>query len=105
MLYYNLYNVFMRSVKYMENKKYCLKPGYVLREIAGEHLAIPVTAENSTDIVVLNPVSALLWEALETEKTIDELAEIVCSNFDIDRNEAKTDISEFIESLENAGVI
>ena len=95
----------MRSVKYMENKKYRLKPGYVLREIAGEHLAIPVTAENSTDIVVLNPVSALLWEALETEKTIEELAQIVCNNFDIDRDEAKTDITEFIESLVEKGVV
>ncbi|MBQ8183150.1 MAG: PqqD family protein [Clostridia bacterium] len=89
----------------MENKKYRLKPGYVLREIAGEHLAIPVTAENSTDIVVLNPVSALLWEALETEKTIEELAQIVCNNFDIDRDEAKTDITEFIESLVEKGVV
>ncbi len=89
----------------MDNKKYRLKPGYVLREIAGEHIAIPVTAENSTDIVVLNPVSALLWESLGTEKTIEELTDIICENFDIERNEAKADITEFIESLENAGVI
>ena len=67
----------------MENKKYCLKPGYVLREIAGEHLAIPVTAENSSDIVVLNPVSAVLWSELEAPRTIDELADKICESFDI----------------------
>ena len=83
----------------MDNKKYCLKPGYVLREIAGEHLAIPVTAENSSDIVVLNPVSAILWKELETEKTIDELAEIICNNFEISKEEATADIVEFLESL------
>lgn len=95
----------MRSVKYMDNKKYCLKPGYVLREIAGEHIAIPVNAENTTDIVVLNPVSALLWKELQTEKTIDELATVICSNFDIAKEEAAADIKEFLESLENAGVL
>ncbi len=89
----------------MDNKKYCLKPGYVLREIAGEHLAIPVSAENTSDIVVLNPVSALLWEELQTEKTIDELATVICSNFDIAKEEATADIKEFLDSLENAGVI
>ncbi len=89
----------------MDNKKYCLKPGYVLREIAGEHLAIPVTAENSSDIVVLNPVSAILWEELETGRTIDELTDKICENFDINRDEAKADIVEFIESLVEKNVI
>ena len=89
----------------MDNKKYRLKPGYVLREIAGEHLAIPVTAENSSDIVVLNPVSAILWSELETEKTIDELADKICESFDINREEATSDIKEFVESLISANVV
>ena len=89
----------------MDNKKYCLKPGYVLREIAGEHMAIPVTAENSSDIVVLNPVSAILWNELEAPKTIDELADKICESFDINREEATTDIKEFVESLISAGVV
>ena len=89
----------------MDNKTYRIKPGYVLREIAGEHLAIPVTAENSSDIVVLNPVSAILWNELETEKTIDELADKICSSFEISREEATADIKEFVESLVAAGVI
>ena len=89
----------------MDNKKYCLKPGYVLREIAGEHMAIPVTAENSSDIVVLNPVSAILWNELEAPKTIDELADKICSSFEISREEAAVDIKEFIESLVAAGVV
>lgn len=89
----------------MDNKKYCLKPGYVLREIAGEHMAIPVTAENSSDIVVLNPVSAILWSELEAPKTIEELADKICSSFDINREEAVADIKEFVESLISANVV
>ncbi len=89
----------------MDNKKYILKPGYVLREIAGEHLAIPVTAENSTDIVVLNPVSAILWTELETGKTLDELTDKICENFDINRDEALTDIKDFVNSLIEKNVV
>lgn len=89
----------------MDNKKYRLKPGYVLREIAGEHLAIPVTAENSEDIVVLNPVSAILWKELETEKTISELTDKICENFDIPREEAEADIAEFVQALVEKNVV
>lgn len=89
----------------MDNKKYLLKPGYVLREIAGEHLAIPVTAENSSDIVVLNPVSAILWTELETGKTIAELTDKICESFDINRDEAKADIVEFVNYLVEKNVV
>lgn len=89
----------------MDNRKFCLKPGYVLREIAGEFMAIPVSAENTSDIVVLNPVSAILWEELQNKKTIDELADVICSKFDIGKEEASADIKEFIESLMAKGVI
>lgn len=89
----------------MDNKKYCLKPGYVLREIAGEHLAIPVCAGNTSDIVVLNPVSALLWKELEAEKTLDDLVALLCGNFDVSKEEATADIKEFLDSLENAGIL
>ena len=89
----------------MENKKYSIKPGYVLREIAGEFMAIPVSAENTSDIVVLNPVSAILWEELQAEKTIDELADVVCSKFDISKDEASADIKEFVDFLITKGVV
>ena len=89
----------------MDNKKYILKPGYVLREIAGEHLAIPVTAENSTDIVVLNPVSVILWTELETGKTLKELTDKICESFDITPDEAQADIVEFVNYLVEKGVV
>lgn len=89
----------------MDNQKFCIKSGYILREIAGECLAIPVAAENQSEIVVLNPVSALIWKELETEKSLDEIAEAVCKNFDVSKDEARADAAEFLEILKNGGVL
>lgn len=89
----------------MDNKKYKVKSGYILREIAGEHIAVPVSAENTSDIVVLNPVSALLWNELQSEKTLDELTDTVCSNFDVQKNVAAEDIKDFLKTLEDGGVL
>lgn len=90
----------------MKDKKYRIKPGFILREIAGESFAVPVSAENgSSDIVILNPVSKLLWVNLQDEKTIDELVAAVRSQFEVDPETAKNDITDFIIELENNGFL
>ncbi len=77
-----------------------------MREIAGESFAVPVNAENgSSDIVILNPVSKLLWENLQEEKTIDELVSAVRSQFEVDPKTAADDIADFIEQLESHGFL
>lgn len=90
----------------MKGNKYRIKPGFIMREIAGESFAVPVDAENgSSNIVILNPVSKLLWENLQEERTIDELVAAVRSQFEIDPETAKNDIVDFIEELENNGFL
>ncbi len=90
----------------MKGNKYRIKPGFIMREIAGESFAVPVDAENgSSNIVILNPVSKLLWEKLREETTIDELVAAVRSQFEVDPETAKNDITDFIEELENNGFL
>ncbi len=90
----------------MEDKKYRIKPGFIMREIAGESFAVPVDAENgSSGIVILNPVSKLLWVNLQEEKTVDELVASVRSQFEVDPETAKNDIADFIKELESNGFL
>ena len=64
----------------MENKVYIIKGIYTLRQIAGEYLAIPISNEAGDDanIVILNPVSQIIWGKLETGATFDEILQAVC---------------------------
>lgn len=89
----------------MSEKKYCIKAKYIMREIAGEYLAIPLDAGegNTSQIVILNPVSKLLWEALQNEVTLDELVEKVTSSFDVSREEAEADTKDFLFELLQLG--
>lgn len=90
----------------MKEKKYRIKSGFIMREIAGESFAVPVNAENgSSDIVILNPVSKLLWENLQEEKTIGELVSAVRSQFEVDPKTAAEDIADFMEQLESHGFL
>ena len=84
----------------MPNETFKIKSGYVLREIEGEFLAIPFAPElNSANIIILNPVSGLLWERLQTECTLPQLVKAVTENFTIDAATAQCDIEEFLQTL------
>ena len=89
----------------MAEKKYSVKQGFILREIAGEFIAVPVDSSCGNNIVVLNPVSKFLWEEMQSEKTFDELVEAMLKEYGIDRKEAKTDLKEFLDRLEESGLV
>ncbi len=83
-----------------------IKSGYVLREIAEEFLAIPVAPElDSSGIIILNPVSGLLWEKLENECTMLELVKAVTKEFSIDEKTAENDIKEFLQMLKEINIL
>lgn len=89
----------------MENKKFSIKQGYVAREIAGEFIAVPIDSSCGTSIVVLNPVSKFLWDELATEKSFDELLDAMLKNYDVAKDEAETDLKEFLMQLLENGLL
>ncbi len=88
----------------MENKKYRIKQGYIAREIAGEYIAVPVDSSVGPNIVVLNEVSKLLWDELKTEKTFDELLNVVIAKYEVSKEEAETDLKDFLAQLTENGL-
>ena len=90
----------------MTMETFKIKPGYVSREIAGEFLAIPVAPElDSSSIVILNPVSGLLWEKLQGDCTLPQLVKAVTEEFAIDESTAESDIKEFLQMLKESNML
>ena len=91
---------------FMTIETFKIKSGYVSREIAGEFLAIPVAPElDSSNIVILNPVSGLLWEKLQNECTLPQLVKAVTEEFTIDDATAENDIKEFLQMLKESNML
>ncbi len=53
----------------------------------------------------LNNVATAVWNHLETEKTVDELAEALTNEFDISVDECRQELLEFLPELEEKGLI
>lgn len=80
---------------------------FVVREVAGETLLIPVgTATLSLNgMVVLNDCGKFLWELLPGAESEASLVEALLDEYDVDRATASQDVREFLDSLRKHDII
>lgn len=78
-----------------------LKGEFVLREVAGEIIAIPVgkTALDFNGMLCINAVSAEIWKGLQEGKTKAEILENILEEFDVSQEEAAADLDVFLRQL------
>ncbi len=78
-----------------------VRDGFLLKEIAGEYVLVPV-GENLVDfsaMAVLNETGAFLWKLMDDETTREELLKAVLEEYDINAEVAGQDIDEFLETM------
>ena len=94
--------IYAGKEEYMDNQPtYRVKSGYVVREIAGEFIAIPVSMQDEPQarIAVLSPGGKFLWDLLAEERTLDDLIEAMTQTYDVTAEIAGQDIEEFLTHL------
>lgn len=86
---------------------YARKEGIVLREIAGEHLLVPIRHEvaDMRAIFALNRVGLFIWERLDGERGLDRVLVQMLERFAVPPEEAAADLSAFVERLKGAGLV
>lgn len=83
-----------------------LKSRMVCRKVDDEMVLVPLVdnvAEMNV-IYTLNEVAAFIWEKIDDVDTLEEIAEAVADNFDIDSKNAMEDINSFFEDIRNANI-
>jgi hypothetical protein len=53
----------------------------------------------------LNNVATAVWNHLETQKTVDELAQALTTEFDISVEDCRKELLEFLPELEEKGLV
>ena len=84
-----------------------IKGEYIIREIAGEHLLVPVgeTALELNVMVILNPVGAEIWSGLEAGWDENAILSDLLEHFEVSAETAKQDMDEFLQDLKSAGLL
>jgi len=86
-----------------------VKKGFNLREVCGEHIIVAEGDENIdfSNIISMNESSAFLWEEVQKMESfsIDDLVNILCSQYEVDKETAKKDAEALAAQWGKAGII
>lgn len=79
-----------------------IAPDFILREIAGESIVIPVgeAARHLSGLIALNESGRFLFDLLQTDRSEQELVEAMLDAYDVDPATAAADVAEFIALLQ-----
>lgn len=80
---------------------------FILREIAGEYILVPVgkTALTFNGLVTVNEVGALIWDMLEKGSDVSTIVNGILDEYDVDEQTATADVLEFISYLKSNNII
>ncbi len=86
---------------------YKIKAGFTVRTIGEQYMAVPIGKMTSEihGMISLSESGAVLWSALEKGATLNELADILIENYEVDREVALDDCKKFIDGLKKQGAI
>ena len=84
-----------------------IKPGYMLREVAGCNVVVSIGVETMDfgGMINLNDTGAFLWKLLEKGATEDELLAKMLDEYEVDEETAKQGISAFITKMREADLL
>jgi len=76
----------------------------VVSEMAGDRAIL--LDSTGAELITLNPVGSLIWNAIEGEASAADLATMLAGHFpQVSESELRADVDEFIEQLRTAGLV
>jgi hypothetical protein len=78
---------------------------HVYRHVAGEHLLIALHRDSVAPMFSFTPTAATLWGSLEEWTSQESLIDRLCERYEVERDAAARDVSEFLAQLESIGAL
>ena len=84
-----------------------IKKELIKRTIGKDTVLIPVgkTILEANGLFMLNELGGFIWDLLPNVQTEDEICDAVLAEYEVSREEASRDISEFLQKLRNMNII
>ncbi len=80
--------------------------GLKLRKIGSRYMIVSLAENNVnlSEVYTLNATAAGIWERVE-ENTVEEIADWICGEYEVDRERALADVEAQLEEWEKFGLI
>jgi hypothetical protein len=86
---------------------YVRSQAMVSRRVAGETLIVPVRGKvgDLASIYSFNQTGSIIWQSMESPKTLRELTSAVQQEYAVARDQAEKDVKQFLQDTLSAGLI
>ena len=83
------------------------KKEFIEREIVGETVLIPTgeTAAHFNGLISVNELGRFIWDNYENAKDEDDLLQKILDKYEVEKEVAKADLDEFLQTLKDAKII
>jgi hypothetical protein len=77
------------------------KQFFATRQVGEELILVPLkdNVADMDEMFTLNDVGSFIWEMIDENKTVDDLERAIIAEYEVDQQEAKKDLEEFLEKL------
>lgn len=84
-----------------------IKENVELKEVAGEYIVLggSNSSLNLSKLITLNSTGAFLFNLLKSDKTKEELLDVLLNKYDIDKETATNDINNFVNKLKDLDIL
>lgn len=82
-----------------------LKEGYLLKEVAGNHLLVPVGNVSFNSMITLNTTGVLICKMLMEGTTKEAILRAFLEEYEVSEEKARADIEAFLETIKKAGIL
>lgn len=82
-------------------------PAYIVKAIMDETVIIPTgnAIENFNGMISTNEVAGFIWQNIDGCESVEAMIELVLEEFDVDRKTASEDVTGFLKTLKELGMI
>jgi hypothetical protein len=82
-------------------------PDVVARQVAGEHLLVPVRrgVAEIDYLFTADPAGSFIWSCLDGRRDLRSIARLVAESFEVDEPRALQDVLGFAAELGSAGLV
>lgn len=84
-----------------------IQKGFMLRKLGSDYAAVAMGSarKNFNGLIRMNETGKFLWDCLQTECTEEELTQKLLAEYEVTREEAEKDITDFTSRLRKAGIL
>lgn len=84
-----------------------IKPGFIIKTIGLRYMVLPIDAQalHFNGIMTLNKSGKRLFEALETEQTLESLTQLLMDHYEVSFEDARKDVIQFVETLKEKDLL